>query len=70
MNNSVASFLKKNGFTRMEKNSYANDLCNVVYEDGHYIVADNEGGVTYSKDENIYWLAGFLTWYGYIKKKL
>ena len=52
----------------MEPNSYANHNCNVTYEDGYYGVSDNDGWAMYSKDENIYWLIGVLTYYGYIDK--
>jgi hypothetical protein len=68
MNNKVIAFLKLNGFDRMETNSYANDRCNVVYEDGYFAVADRDGNTTYSKDQNIYWLIGFLTYYGFMNK--
>lgn len=68
----VIEFLEKNGFERMEEDSYANDWCNVVFESNGkrrwYAVADNEGNAIYSKDINIYWLVGVLTWYGYIDK--
>lgn len=69
MKNSVIRFLKLNGFSKMEKSSYANNLCNVVLnKDGTYTVADNNGGCIYSNDGNIYWLIGVLTYYRYIDK--
>ena len=65
----VIRFLKLNGFKHIEKNSYATDSgCNVVIEKDGYAVADSEGGTMYSKDHNIYWLIGVLTYYGYINK--
>ena len=64
----VIEFLKKNGFERMEPSSYANDRCNVVFGEHYYEVADSEGNVSYSKDENIYWLIGYLTYYGFMDK--
>ncbi|CAL67419.1 hypothetical protein [Christiangramia forsetii] len=64
----VIKFLKKNGFKNMELGSYANDLCNVVINSNEYEVADNEGNTMYSKDHNIYWLIGVLTYYGFIEK--
>ena len=65
----IVDFLKLNGFERIEKNSYANDLCNVVVEDGHYAVANNVGSVQYSNDLNIYWLIGVLTYYVFISRQ-
>jgi len=69
-NKDIHDFLILNGFEKLEKDrySYGNDLCNVVIEEDHYAVADNTGGVTYSKDLQIYWLIGILTYYGYMSK--
>ena len=69
-NKDIQDFLILNGFEKLEKDrySYGNDLCNVVIEEDHYAVADNTGGVTYSKDLQIYWLIGILTYYGYMSK--
>ena len=65
----IIGFLKRNGFERMEVNSYANDRCNVVFQEGGgYAVANSEGDVIYSLDNNIYWLIGVLTRFGYIEK--
>jgi len=67
--NEVIGFLKRNGFERMEKNSYANDKCNVTFEEyGYYGVSDNEGNTMYSTNLEIYWLIGVLTYYDYIPK--
>ena len=65
----IIAFLKRNGFKRMEKNSYANELCNVVFQEDGYEVSDNEGNSMYSGDVNIYWLIGVLTYYGYMDKE-
>lgn len=65
---SVIDFLKRNGFKRMEKNSYANEMCNVVIQKDHYEVADNEGGTMYSQNLQIYWLIGMLTYRGLMSK--
>ena len=65
----VANFLLKNGFLEMGKDSYANHLCNVVFQEGGgYAVADNEGNTMYSNDNNIYWLIGTLTYYDYMDR--
>jgi hypothetical protein len=62
------SFLLENGFHKMEANSYANDVCNVILnkEDNIFEVANNEGDVMYSNDESIYWLIGYLTFCRFI----
>jgi hypothetical protein len=65
---STISFLKRNGFKKMETNSYANDECNVVFEDGKFAVANNEGRAIYSNDNSIFWLIGALSYYHYIPK--
>ena len=60
----IEYFLKRNGFKRVDKGSYANESCNVVFEENETIaVADNNGIAIYSKDRNIYWLIGVLTYY-------
>lgn len=64
----VIDFLKLNGFKKMEKGSYANDMCNVKIEEYGYAVADNDGGTVYSEGFNIYWLIGILTYLGYMDK--
>lgn len=64
--NDVIAFLKRNGFERMEKKSYANKVCNVLIMEDYYAVANNEGYTIYSTDLSIYWLIGVLTYYGYI----
>jgi len=71
--NEIISFLKRNGFKRMdEPKHYANDKCSVVIENHegvtnyYYAVANNNGDAMYSGDANIYWLAGVLLWFGYI----
>ena len=53
MNKTIA-FLKKNGFKKMEQNSYANEFCNIVLEKNHYVVTNNSWGTMYSNDLNIY----------------
>jgi hypothetical protein len=61
-------FLKKNGFKRIESNSYANECCNVVFEDKYTAVADFEGVVEYWKGYSIFWLIGALTYHEFISK--
>ncbi len=69
MDSYIVNFLKKNGFEKMEEDSYANANCNVVLDEtGCFAVADNEGNTIYSKDDNIYWLIGVLTYFDYIPK--
>ena len=67
MNKTIA-FLKKNGFKKMEQNSYANEFCNIVLEKNHYVVTNNSWGTMYSNDLNIYWLIGVLTYYDFMNK--
>ena len=64
----VIEFLKNNGFKKIEKNSYANEVCNIIITPDGYEVANNEGWVRYSNDFNIYWLIGILIYYEYIDK--
>jgi len=69
MDSRIIRFLKRNGFNRMETNSYANGVCNVVEEgNAYYAVSNNAGDTIYSKDLNIYWLIGVLIYCGYIDK--
>jgi len=64
----IELFLKANGFKEIESNSFANENCNVVVEDGYYLVSNNYGYEMFSADLNIYWLIGVLTWFDYIPK--
>lgn len=59
---SAIPFLERNGFSKIDEGSYANDLCNVVITEDGYEVADNQGNAAYSKDLNIYWLIGYLVY--------
>lgn len=65
----VINFLKQNGFELIELGSYANNKCNVVITPDNYEVANSNGDAMYSKDHNIYWLIGVLTYYGFIPKE-
>ena len=67
MKQSVIAFLKANRFKETRKNVWSNDKCDVVHTGGGYTVADKTGGII-SPDENIYWLIGVLTYYGYMDK--
>lgn len=62
----LANFLLANGFKKIEKHHYANDMCGVVLTDTNIEVASNNGHVMYSVDQNIYWLIGNLTYRGFI----
>lgn len=64
----IGVFLEKNGFNKIENNSWANDMCNVAINDTGFEVANNEGYVMMSDSYNIYWLVGHLTWMGYLNK--
>jgi len=64
----IIEFLKRNGFEKIEAGSYANNICNVVIKNNSYAVSNNNGDAMYSKNLNIYWLIGVLTYYGYINK--
>lgn len=64
----IEPFLFKNGLQKMEPCGYANDLCNVVIQDDCFAVSNNYGDVVYSDNHNIYWLVGYLTWMGLIRK--
>lgn len=65
----IHDFLILNGFQNLatDRPSYGNDLCNVIIEKDHYVVAGIEGNM-YSIDLQIYWLIGVLTYYGYMNK--
>jgi len=64
----VKEFLVLNGFQKIEEHLYANDMCRVEFFEHGYGVANNAGDAMYSKDHNIYWLIGVLTYYGYMNK--
>ena len=41
--NKISSMLLKRGFVKIEPSSYANEVCNVVYDGNEAIVANNAG---------------------------
>lgn len=69
-------FLEKNGFiesiiipNRYNKGKNFVEIRNRTFENGEYRVYIQENGSSmYSKDLNIYWLIGVLTYYGLIDK--
>lgn len=69
MKNTTISFLKRNGFNKMETNSYANELCNVVYEDGMLSVINNNGASNHCNNDSMFWLIGVLVHHHYIPKQ-
>lgn len=64
------NFLEKNGFikTDVEIESYANDHCNVVFEDNVSMIMAFNDGTQFFATPNIYFLIGWLTYYGHIDK--
>lgn len=62
------AFLLMNGFEKAKQNLFRNKLCYVEIFDDYYSVQDKSEGVMYSKDLNIYWLIGVLTYYNFIDK--
>jgi hypothetical protein len=65
---SVIDFLLLNGFTCIEPNSYINNYCNIIINEEYYTIIDKNNEVMISRDVNIYWLIGCLTYYGYMDK--
>lgn len=67
----VVDFLLNNGFERIHDTKYSikhrKKICKVIINTDHYEII-SDGGHMYSKDLNIYWLVGLLTWYEYIPK--
>lgn len=56
----IKTLLMNNGFEEIEKDSFANDYCNVVIEENRIAVANNDGYAEYSKTICSYWLIGCL----------
>ncbi len=69
--NDVIAFLTMNGFKNTSINSLSNGVCFVILHEDHYSVTGffdgKEDSTMYSKDLNIYWLIGVLTYYGFIR---
>jgi hypothetical protein len=73
----IIKFLEIHGFKSIDVNSFSNNKCivnikNHLNEDScYYEIIDNtktymNNMYRYSDNENIFWLAGVLLWYGYI----
>lgn len=67
MRNPVITFLRKNNFKKVAEKTYSNGLCTVKLEKEYYVVSDKDGEM-FSRDLNIYWLIGVLTYYNFIDK--
>ena len=63
----IIAWLKRNGFQKMEANSYANDVCDVVLLGKSVAIADNNGNAQYG-EMDIDWVIGNLTRRGFIDK--
>lgn len=62
----VIDFLEVNGFTKYGMR-FEGDLCTVIIDEECYIVKYDQVEM-YSRDHNIYWLVGYLTWNDLIKR--
>lgn len=62
----IISLLRKNGFKCMERFSYANDMCGVVFNEDGICIATNEGDEFVCDD--MFQMIGFLTYYGFMNK--
>jgi len=60
-NKKIIGWLKKNGYKRIEPNSYVNDIWNVVLEDGYIAIANGNGDADYLKGHSLYALIGYLS---------
>ena len=75
----IIDFLTLNGFTytKDDKHNFTNSKCHIIV---HIDESDYDGGLvsyytvqtseyfTHSPDLQIYWLIGYLTYYGYMDK--
>jgi hypothetical protein len=70
MGHPAIEFLKRNGFRQkgVLENVLTNDKCEVRIYDAQYEIED-ERGVLYSDNLNIYWLIGALTYRGFMNKE-
>lgn len=64
----IHDFLVLNGFKEIKNDVFENKSCIVTIEIDTYTVKDATGGSVYSENLSIYWLIGFLTYYGFINK--
>lgn len=64
----VIKFLEKNGFKKVEQNSYDNNVCSVVLNTSGYIISDNNGNLVCLNGLLIYTLIGYLTYQGFMDK--
>ena len=61
-------FLERNGFLKMELNSYANSTCNIVFDDSDVMTVAENDGSHFFMNANIYTLIGWLTYYRHISR--
>lgn len=62
----IENFLIKNDFKK-SKNVYTNNNCSVIIYDSNIGVRHGVGE-TFCKSHNLYWIIGYLTWFGLIDK--
>lgn len=68
----IFNFLGENHFRKIkgEKNKMQNNSCIITLTSDGYEVFDKKTASTvYSNNHNIYWLIGYLTYYGHMDKE-
>ena len=68
INQIVPTFLIKNGFIEKDKTHFNNEKVEIIiHDEEYYEIIDGEYHM-YSKDINIYWLIGTLTYHDWMVK--
>ena len=62
----IGGFLERNGFKKHTETQWSNEWVVVGITDEDFILTHGFGQTTFSKDFNIYWLIGYLTYNGFL----
>lgn len=65
---SVTEFLRENRFIPQSENVYSNGNCTLTITEQGYEIRDMYNNTMYSKDHNIYWLIGLLTYFKFMDR--
>lgn len=62
----IAQFLILNGFTQSGPYTFSNQRCQVTLQKGYTAIENTDQGIMYNEGYSIYWMIGYMTYYGMI----
>jgi hypothetical protein len=66
--NEIGAFLERNGFKKISKHQWQNDVV-IGISDKCFVITHGFGETVFSKEFSLYWLIGYLTYNGFLNKE-